>query len=712
MDSEVIAEELQNIEIEIHDVEDEIRELLARQEKLYERRSELQDLLGTCPINVKDVSATTTMQEDWSGPFEWDSQADDIRLNVFGISSYRPNQREIINAVMSGRDVLVIMAAGGGKSFCYQLPAILRPGIAIVVSPLLSLIQDQVMGLVASGIPANMLTSTTSKEDEKSIYKALEKGEEDLKLLYVTPEKVSKSKRFMSKLEKCHHAGRLSLISIDEAHCCSQWGHDFRPDYKNLGILKTQFPNVPVVALTATATMKVQNDLIGMLHIPKCVKFVSTVNRPNLFYMVREKSSVGKMVIDEIAKYIKESYPNKESGIVYCFSRKECEQVASELRERGISADYYHADMDVTAREKVHMRWSKNKLQVIVGTVAFGMGINKPDVRFVIHHSLSKSMETYYQESGRAGRDGLLSECLLFFRPADVPRQSAMVFHENSGLQNLYDIVRYCQSKRQCRRSAFFRHFAEPLQECNGMCDNCAFSSEIREVDASGHAKLVISLLQAMQDVDQRMTMLQLVDRLKNKQRQLDFELKREEMEQLVVQLIINRVLKEEFQHTAYATNAYVKVGPTANLVMQGKKIIKMELGSILNGMDDMRKSIKHGVTSGLESKLDELRKELASHDEGIFPHSVLSGQQISSISANLPKSIEELEKIIGKLKTEKYGERILEEVKKYGNAEQHPNNNELKEEESPEEDGHTRKKLKTDKQVIMVDSSNDEAEA
>ncbi|GLT91336.1 hypothetical protein SLE2022_092270 [Rubroshorea leprosula] len=707
MEAEEVLEELQSVEVELEDVQDQIRALLERQETLYERQSELKALLEACQESgspVKDGAATAV--ENWSGVFEWDSRADDIRLNVFGISTYRANQREIINAVMSGRDVLVIMAAGGGKSLCYQLPAILREGVALVVSPLLSLIQDQVMGLNALGISAFMLTSTTSKEDEKFIYKALEKGEGDLKILYVTPEKISKSKRFMSKLEKCHNSGRLSLISIDEAHCCSQWGHDFRPDYKNLGILKTQFPSVPLLALTATATQKVQNDLMDMLHIPKCVKFVSTVNRPNLFYMVREKSSVGKVVIDEIAEFIQESYPNNESGIVYCFSRKECEQVASELRQRGISADYYHADMDVIAREKVHMRWSRNKLQVIVGTVAFGMGINKPDVRFVIHHSLSKSMETYYQESGRAGRDGLPSECLLFYRPADVPRQSSMVFYENSGLQNLYDIVRYCQSKKQCRRSAFFRHFAEPLRDCNGMCDNCAFSSEVKELDATRHAKLIVSLVHDIQENEQRLTMLQLVDKIKKKQKELGFELKKEEMEQLVLQLILDRVLKEEFQHTAYATNAYVTVGPLAKQVLQGKRIIKIEVASKQKNMDGTKKSTKRGLaSSSLEFQLDRLRKELSSVDGGIFPHSILSSQQISMISSQKPVSKEELEKIIGKLKTEKYGDRILEEVQKYGDTEQNVG---LKEEQDNDEN-RPRKKLKTQKGVVLIDSSDEE---
>ncbi|XP_061357692.1 ATP-dependent DNA helicase Q-like 2 isoform X2 [Gastrolobium bilobum] len=708
MENNEVLEELLNIEVEIQDVQDEIRALIERQEKLYERKSELSAILEACKesgTQVNNVASSTV--ENWTGQFEWDSEADDVRLNIFGISSYRANQREIINAILSGRDVLVIMAAGGGKSLCYQLPAVLRDGIALVVSPLLSLIQDQVMGLTALGIPAYMLTSTTSKENEKFIYKALEKGEGYLKVLYVTPEKISKSKRFMSKLEKCHHAGRLSLISIDEAHCCSQWGHDFRPDYKNLGILKTQFPNVPMVALTATATQRVQNDLIEMLQIPRCVKFVSTVNRPNLFYMVKEKSSVGKVVIDEIAKFIQESYPNNESGIIYCFSRKECEQVAKELRERGISADYYHADMDVNAREKVHMRWSNNKLQVIVGTVAFGMGINKPDVRFVIHHSLSKSMETYYQESGRAGRDGLPSECLLYFRPGDVPRQSSMVFYENSGLQNLYDIVRYCQSKRQCRRSAFFRHFAEPLQECNGMCDSCAFSSEVKEVDVSRHAKLMVSLLQDMQANDQRSTMLQLVDKMKIKQKELGSDLKREEIEQLILHLLLERVLKEEFQHTPYATNAYIAIGPLAKQILQGKKTVKLEVCTEQRTKAGVR-SVKRCLgSSGLELKLDELRKELSSIHGGILPHSVLSTQQISLLSSQKPNSLEQassfigLEKLIGRLKTEKYGNRILEQIEKYSD---------FKPSDEQVTDGRAAKKLKTKKTLVLIESSEDEA--
>ncbi|KAM3312353.1 hypothetical protein ACQJBY_032352 [Aegilops geniculata] len=695
-DEENIEDELLLVESQLNGLQDKIKTLLDQQEELYERQAQLKALLEISKTS-RDTSnsAPSVALEDWSGKFSWDSQADDTRFNVFGISSYRSNQREIINSIMSGKDVLVIMAAGGGKSLCYQLPAVLRDGITLVVSPLLSLIQDQVMGLAALGIPAHMLTSTTNKEIEKFIYKALEKGEGELKILYVTPEKISKSKRFMSKLEKCHHAGRLSLVAIDEAHCCSQWGHDFRPDYKNLGILKIQFPSVPMIALTATATSKVQMDLIEMLHIPRSVKFVSTVNRPNLFYRVYEKSSVGKVVIDEIANFISESYPNNESGIVYCFSRKECEQVAKELRGRGISADYYHADMDVVAREKVHMRWSKSKSQV-----AFGMGINKPDVRFVVHHSLSKSMETYYQESGRAGRDGLPSECVLYYRPGDVPRQSSMVFYENCGLQNLYDIARYCQSKKNCRRGAFFQHFGEAVQECNGMCDNCVSSIELKDIDATYHTKIIVSLLQEMQQNDQRVTLLQLVDKFKTKWKHSGcsneaVDLKKEEIEQLIVQLILDRVLKEEFQHTAYTTNAYVVLGPLWKPALQGNRPVKLTSAIHSQDSGDRFKSAKRNQMSNLEAKLDDLRRTISSRNGGIFPHAVLSTEQISLLNCHTPTTIAELEKLIGKVKTDKYGSNIIEVMQS--------------ETGSGKDSLDGAKRQKKDKGVVFVESSEEE---
>ncbi|CAM6096594.1 unnamed protein product [Calypogeia fissa] len=679
-------QQLQFVQTELNHVQDQMSALVELEKSLLEQRDELRILLefrrqGTVQeANGSSAGVSRTTHTDWSGKFEWDESAADLRLNVFGISSYRTNQREIMNAVISGRDVVVIMAAGGGKSLCYQLPALLRPGIALVVSPLVSLIQDQVMGLTALDIPAGMLTSTTSKEEEKAIYSSLEKGDGDLRILYVTPEKIAKSKRFMSKLEKCNKAGRLSLMAIDEAHCCSQWGHDFRPDYKNLGILKTQFPMVPIIALTATATQKVQNDVKEMLHITYCEKFVSSINRPNLFYEIRQKQTNASGAIDDIAEFIKEEYTKKESGIVYCFSRRECEQVADELCKRKVSAAHYHAYMEPEEKSRVHNRWSSNKIQVIVGTVAFGMGINKPDVRFVIHHSISKSLETYYQESGRAGRDGLPAHCLLFFRPADLSRQSSMVFSEYSGLPNLYAMAEFCKSKKACRRAAFFRHFGEPAQDCSGMCDNCAYSRNVEDQDVTAHAKSLMKHLNELTSGEQKITVLQLVDSWKSRSRQsgpdsaLMKELSKEDVERVIVQLLLDGILREEFQHTAYSTNAYITLGAIGRRFIDGQSQQKVVLEVVQPVNAKAKANSQSGATgaadsilqSGMAQVLDSLRQHLASSQGNSFPHSILSSQHIAMLCARGPDSLEEVEKVIGKRKTKQFGAAILEAIKEY----------------------------------------------
>ncbi|XP_075493954.1 ATP-dependent DNA helicase Q-like 4A isoform X2 [Primulina tabacum] len=343
-------------------------------------------------IEVNYIEGST--DKKWSSrEFSWTRELEANNKRVFGNHSFRPNQREVINATMSGYDVFVLMPTGGGKSLTYQLPALICPGITLVISPLVSLIQDQIMHLLQANIPAAYLNANMDWSEQQEILRELNSDYCKYKLLYVTPEKVAKSDVLLRHLESLHARDSLARIVIDEAHCVSQWGHDFRPDYQCLGILKQKFPSIPVLALTATATISVKEDVVQALGLVNCIVFRQSFNRPNLRYSVVPKT---KKCVEDIDKFIKENHFD-ECGIIYCLSRMDCEKVAEKLQQYGHKAAFYHGSMDTDHRAMTQRQWSKDEINIICATVAFGMGINKPDVRFVIHHSLPKSIEGYHQ---------------------------------------------------------------------------------------------------------------------------------------------------------------------------------------------------------------------------------------------------------------------------------------------------------------------------
>ncbi|KAG7496019.1 ATP-dependent DNA helicase Q1 isoform X1 [Solea senegalensis] len=600
---EDVQEELDSVEAELEVVELQIAELLQKQTELTSRKNALLQQLGeacdTAPsssssslssASTKSSGANSVMSKKemqlYDGTdFPWSKAVEQHLKDSFRLSTFRPLQLRAINLTLSGKDLFLVMPTGRGKSLCYQLPAVCSNGFTLVITPLISLMEDQIMYLKSIDVPAVMLNASSSKEHAKTVLAGMMDPKAPFKLLYVTPEKIAKSKMLMSRLEKAYNADLLSRITVDEVHCCSQWGHDFRPDYKLLGILKRQFPKVPLIGLTATATSSVLKDCEKILCVSQPITLTASFNRTNLYYEVRVKESDISASINDIASLITDRYKD-QSGIVYVFSQKDAETVSSELQKRNIVASPYHANMEPNDKSHVHRKWTSNKIKVIVATVAFGMGIDKPDVRFVIHHTISKSVENYYQESGRAGRDGLPADCIVYFGFSDIFRISTMVVMENVGQKKLLKMVEYCQAVDRCRRSLMAVHFDEVWDDegCNQTCDTCRYANDCTSVDISTHARQVVQIMELAESMNEKLTPLKLMEAwlgkgpAKYRKNLQTSTLSRLQCEAVIVRLLLQGYLREDFSFTPYTTYFYMKLGQKAALLKNHTHTLSMKM--------------------------------------------------------------------------------------------------------------------------------------
>ncbi|TFK49250.1 ATP-dependent DNA helicase [Heliocybe sulcata] len=627
-----LQHQISGLDAEIRDAEENVKKWQDLRDTLVNQRRGLVQQLDQNRIARSAGGSSRKDGIDYNAAnFEWTHELKTRMRKVFGIDNFRLCQQGVCNANMDGRDIVCVMPTGGGKSLTYQLPALLTSGCTLVISPLISLIHDQIMHLQEAGVEAVMLTGSVSKEETKRIYARLTspygisdgRPSREIKLLYITPEKFAKSKTFQSMLTNVAGAGKLARVVIDEAHCVSQLGHDFRPDYKKLSLLRQLYPSVPILALSATCPPKVLEDLLKTLKLrpvvdSQCapaegtVYFTAPLYRKNLHYSIRPKPSSAQAVIKAMAEYILEHHPN-ESGIIYCLAKKDAATVAQELYETSggkIRTGVYHADVADSDKENLHKRWRKGEIQVVCATIAFGLGIDKGDVRFVLHHSMSKSLEGFYQESGRAGRDGKDSDCVLYYRAQDAARLSGMVCGDVEGQPKLYDMLRFAHDLKQCRKIQFANYFSisshvslsswategeGALTRC-GHCDNCARDPQtVEEKDVTLEAWQILRIAEAIKKGGGLETLNKLVDlvrgaggasfeaktggrkRIRGKckvpeKTGLDLEeiaggkvgLSKEDTERLLVELLMSHYLIEEFKPTAYSTNVYVSPGPKA----------------------------------------------------------------------------------------------------------------------------------------------------
>jgi len=593
------------------------------------------------------------------------TRALEILKHQFGYDDFRMNQQAAVECVLAKKDCLVLMPTGGGKSLCYQIPALMQEGLTVVVSPLIALMKDQVDALRLNGVKAAFLNSSQESSAQRDVIAAVRSG--DVRILYIAPERLLQSSgQFIDFLKSL----RVSLFAIDEAHCISSWGHDFRPEYTQLGRLKTWFPEVPVIALTATADKLVRQDILEKLHIEHAEVFSSSFNRANIFYRVEPKRDTYTQLFDYLDKR------RNESGIIYCLSRNSVDALAADLCNDGFNALAYHAGHDKTKREKHQELFLKDEVKIMVATIAFGMGIDKSNVRFVVHHDLPKNIESYYQETGRAGRDGLESEALLFFSHGDVQKLKAFAEVEGNAEQTeimlgKLNIMAQFGDLKTCRRKFLLHYFSETSAEKCGHCDNCLKTFE--RFDGTVIAQKALS---AVYRTEQRMGLTYLVDFLRGAKSQK----MRDQHKQLPTYGIgadipktswlcyFRELIEQGYLDQTQGQYPTLVLTDKSRDVLKGKTIV--ELVKLVDEVE--RTSLRgqqevHDYFPDLFERLKTVRTEFARADN-VPPYVIFSDATLIEMATYLPQDSEQMLKIsgVGDVKFEKYGAKCLEVIKAY----------------------------------------------
>ena len=595
----------------------------------------------------------------------------------FGFSTFKGQQEEIIKNLLEGKDIFVLMPTGGGKSLCYQLPALISEGTAIVVSPLIALMKNQVdaiNGLSSDEGVAHVLNSSLNKTQTKQVFDDIKAGK--TKLLYVAPESLIKEDylEFLKDIT-------ISFVAIDEAHCISEWGHDFRPEYRNLKLIIDKIADVPVIALTATATPKVQDDIQKTLGMSKALVFKESFNRPNLFYEVRPKVNIDR----EIVKFINQH--KGKSGIVYCLSRRKVEEFAQLLQVNGINALPYHAGLDQKTRVANQDKFLMEEADVIVATIAFGMGIDKPDVRFVIHYDIPKSLESYYQETGRAGRDGGEGICLAFYDPKDIEKLEKFlaqkpVSEREIGLQLLNEVVGYAETSMS-RRQYILYYFGEQFDPINGagakMCDNSVNPPKLK--DATKELKLVLTLVKELEEKFRTKDLIAVIVGKENpvtKSYKLEttkhFGIGKNEQENFW-KSVIRQATVQNFLQKDIETYGVLKITEKGLKVVSGEdknpfliaEDREYDLAQTKADSDQVQVQQSGGLDEVLFNQLKDLRKKVAKK-QCIPPYTVFMDPSLEDMTVQYPISIEEIAKIygVGDGKAKKFGKEFAEFIKQY----------------------------------------------